>query len=99
MVSALEASGRYSGVFAQPAAGNAGTALGAALHVWHENGGARIDAQGYSLGPEFSAAELKQDDFQSRTLIIGIYRSIGRDRDIEGVARKAVESAEIRRSV
>jgi adenylate cyclase len=40
------------------------------------------------------AAELKPDDFQSRTLLIGIYRSIGRDRDIEGVARKAVESAE-----
>jgi carbamoyltransferase len=60
MVSALEASGRYSGVFAQPAAGNAGTALGAALYVWHERGGARIDARGYSLGPEFSAAEIKQ---------------------------------------
>jgi carbamoyltransferase len=60
MVSALEASGRYAGVFAQPAAGNAGTALGAALHVWHEDGGARIDAGGYALGPEFSAAEIKQ---------------------------------------
>jgi adenylate cyclase len=40
------------------------------------------------------AAELKPDDFQSLTLLIGIYRSIGRDRDIEGVARKAVENAE-----
>jgi carbamoyltransferase len=60
MVSALEASGKYSGVFAQPAAGNAGTALGAALHVWHENGGARIDAAGYALGPSYTASEIKQ---------------------------------------
>jgi carbamoyltransferase len=60
MVSALESSGKYSGVFAQPAAGNAGTALGAALHVWHENGGSRIDAGGYALGPEYTAAEIKQ---------------------------------------
>lgn len=60
MVSALEASGRYSGVFAQPAAGNAGTALGAALQVWSEAGGARINAGGYALGPSFSASEIKQ---------------------------------------
>jgi len=60
MVSALEASGKYTGVFAQPAAGNAGTALGAALHVWHENGGARIDAAGYALGPSYTAPEIKQ---------------------------------------
>jgi carbamoyltransferase len=36
LVSRLEGSGKYQGVFAQPAAGNAGTALGAALHVWHD---------------------------------------------------------------
>jgi carbamoyltransferase len=60
MVSALEASGKYSGVFAQPAAGNAGTALGAALQVWSESGGARIDAGGYELGPSYSADEIKQ---------------------------------------
>ena len=36
LVSALENSGRFKGVFAQPAAGNAGTALGAALSVWNE---------------------------------------------------------------
>ena len=60
MVSALEASGRYTGVFAQPAAGNAGTALGAALQVWSEAGGARIDAGGYELGPSYTASEIKQ---------------------------------------
>ena len=36
LVSALETSGRFKGVFAQPAAGNAGTALGAASSVWNE---------------------------------------------------------------
>jgi carbamoyltransferase len=61
LVSALENSGRYRGVFAQPAAGNAGTALGAALHVWHESaGGARIRDISYSLGPAFTASEIKQ---------------------------------------
>jgi carbamoyltransferase len=60
MVSALEASGKYTGVFAQPAAGNAGTALGAALQVWNESGGARIATGGYELGPAFSAPEIKQ---------------------------------------
>jgi len=62
LVSALENSGRYKGVFAQPAAGNAGTALGAALQVWHENAGGsgRIDGGGYALGPSFTAPEIKQ---------------------------------------
>jgi carbamoyltransferase len=60
LVSALESSGRYTGVFAQPAAGNAGTALGAALHVWHEQGGSRIETNGYALGPAYPASEIKQ---------------------------------------
>jgi carbamoyltransferase len=63
MVSALENSGRYEGVFAQPAAGNAGTALGAALQVWHDVGGSeavRIDGGGYCLGPAFTAQEFKR---------------------------------------
>jgi carbamoyltransferase len=62
LVSALENSGRFKGVFAQPAAGNAGTALGAALSVWNELLGEtrRIDGGGYGFGPSFSAAEVKQ---------------------------------------
>lgn len=61
LVSALENSGRFKGVFAQPAAGNAGTALGAALHVWHESAGGRkrVDCGNYCLGPAFSATEVK----------------------------------------
>ncbi len=62
LVSALENSGRFKGVFAQPAAGNAGTALGAALSVWNELLGetSRIDGGGYCFGPSFSAHEIKQ---------------------------------------
>ncbi len=62
LISALEHSGRYEGVFAQPAAGNAGTALGAALQVWHESAGgaARVQDGAYCLGPQFSAQEIKQ---------------------------------------
>ncbi|MDP9054114.1 MAG: carbamoyltransferase [Acidobacteriota bacterium] len=62
LVSALETSGRFKGIFAQPAAGNAGTALGAALSVWSELPGqtGRIDGGGYCLGPGFTAQEIKQ---------------------------------------
>ncbi|HWE48954.1 MAG TPA: carbamoyltransferase C-terminal domain-containing protein [Bryobacteraceae bacterium] len=62
LISALEHSGRFEGVFAQPAAGNAGTALGAALNVWHEVLGesARSDGDGYCFGPEFGVGETKQ---------------------------------------
>ncbi|MDE3198647.1 MAG: carbamoyltransferase [Acidobacteriota bacterium] len=62
LVAALECSGRYKGVFAQPAAGNAGTALGAALHVYHDavDPAARLDGGGYALGPAFAAEEIKQ---------------------------------------
>lgn len=62
LISALENSHRFKGVFAQPAAGNAGTALGAALSVWNEVLGEtkRIDGGGYCFGPSFTAAEIKQ---------------------------------------
>ena len=36
LVAALERCGRWKNVFVQPAAGNAGTALGAVLHAWHQ---------------------------------------------------------------
>jgi carbamoyltransferase len=62
LVSALERSGRFRGVFAQPAAGNAGTALGAALTAWAEiaSDSSHIDAGNYCLGPAYSPAEIKQ---------------------------------------
>ncbi len=62
LVSHLESCGRHKGVFAQPAAGNAGTALGAALDVWHQTAGGttRVDAGSYCLGPAFGPNEVKQ---------------------------------------
>jgi carbamoyltransferase len=62
LVSALENSGRYKGVFAPPAAGNAGTALGAALNVWNHQLGEtrRLDGGGYYLGPSYDPADVKQ---------------------------------------
>jgi carbamoyltransferase len=59
LVAALE---RDRDVFVQPAAGNAGTALGAALHAWHRvygNSG-RNELRHLYLGPEFTPEEVKQ---------------------------------------
>jgi carbamoyltransferase len=49
-------------VFVQPAAGNAGTALGAALHAWHHFYGeqTRVPFKTLCLGPEYRAEEIKQ---------------------------------------
>jgi carbamoyltransferase len=60
LISALER--RFKGVFAQPAAGNAGTAPGAALHAWHGVAGKtdRLDAGSYYLGPDFTVQEVKE---------------------------------------
>src|SRR6185369_15941461 len=61
LVSALENGSGYRNVFVQPASGNAGTAIGAALEAWH---GAfrqqqRIKLDTLCLGPAYSAAEIK----------------------------------------
>jgi adenylate cyclase len=40
------------------------------------------------------AAEVKPDDYQAVAMLTMIYRSIGRERDIEAAARKALERAE-----
>ena len=60
LISALER--RFKGVFSQPAAGNAGTALGAALHAWHGVAAQskRLDAGSYYLGPDFTVQEAKE---------------------------------------
>src|SRR6185436_19073498 len=63
--------GPFKGVWIQPAAGDAGGALGAALATWHEYLGkprtvsARQDAmKGSYLGPSFSSAQI--EDFLKR---------------------------------
>jgi adenylate cyclase len=40
------------------------------------------------------AAENKPDDFQALCLLVGIYRSLSRDRDKESAARRVIERAE-----
>jgi carbamoyltransferase len=62
LVAALERCGRFQNVFVQPAGGNAGTALGAAFHVWHSvcRNNERVVMENLFLGPSFSAEETKQ---------------------------------------
>ncbi len=58
--------GRFKDIWIQPAAGDAGGALGAALVAWHEyNGGAREvngadSMRGAYLGPKFDGDEIRQ---------------------------------------
>ncbi|MBV9300655.1 MAG: hypothetical protein JOY62_05540 [Acidobacteriaceae bacterium] len=53
---------RFSNVFVQPVAGNAGTALGAALFAWHNFLGekTRVPFNTLCLGPAYSPEEIKQ---------------------------------------
>lgn len=62
LISALECRSGYRNVFVQPAAGNAGTAIGAVLDTWHGVFGRteRVHLDSMSLGPSFSAADIKQ---------------------------------------
>ena len=62
LVAAIERSGRFKEVFVQPAAGNAGTALGALFHAWHQVLGQtrRIPFDTLALGPSFNAEETKK---------------------------------------
>lgn len=62
LVAALERSSRFSNVFVQPAAGNAGTALGAVLYAWHAiyQQNDRVPINNLCLGPSYSAEQIKQ---------------------------------------
>jgi carbamoyltransferase len=53
---------KFASSFVQPAAGNAGTALGAAFYAWHSFYGedAPVNFNTLCLGPEFSPQEIKQ---------------------------------------
>jgi len=62
LVSAIENRSGFENVFVQPAAGNAGTAIGAVLETWH---GAyrqeqRVVLDTLCLGPSYTAPEIKQ---------------------------------------
>jgi carbamoyltransferase len=62
LVEFLERSGRWKNIFVQPAAGNAGTALGAVYHVWHQvrRHKRRRSLESMFLGPGYGAEEIKQ---------------------------------------
>ncbi len=62
LVSALERCSGYENVFVQPAAGNAGTAIGAVLDTWHRvyREQRRVPLDTLCLGPAFTAADTKQ---------------------------------------
>jgi carbamoyltransferase len=64
LVESLERSGRWSHVFVQPVAGNAGTALGAVYHAWHAvYGQPRLPREGVGsllLGPSYTPEQIKQ---------------------------------------
>ncbi|HEY2845051.1 MAG TPA: carbamoyltransferase C-terminal domain-containing protein, partial [Bryobacteraceae bacterium] len=62
LVEFLERCGRWKNVFVQPAAGNAGTALGAVYHVWHQvrRHKRRRNMESLFLGPGYGAEEIKQ---------------------------------------
>ena len=63
----------FTDVYIQPAAGDNGTALGAALHVWHRQGGGRRFEMGHGYwGPQFeqvdieAAVDARMGDVESR---------------------------------
>lgn len=56
LVAAFENSGRWRNVYVQPAAGNSGTALGAAFAAWKKP----VRMPNLFLGPEYSADDLKR---------------------------------------
>jgi carbamoyltransferase len=51
----------FTDVYIQPAAGDNGTALGAALHVWHRQGGKqRFEMRHAYWGPQFDAPDIEK---------------------------------------
>jgi carbamoyltransferase len=62
LVAAIERNAGFDQVFVQPAAGNAGTALGAAWSIWHGTPGRKRVAPITDVywGPEYSNDEIKQ---------------------------------------
>jgi carbamoyltransferase len=58
----LQRSGMFDRIWIQPASGDAGGALGAALYAYHQHTGGtsrRCDMKGSYLGPEYSQAEIE----------------------------------------
>ncbi len=84
---------RFKNVFVQPVAGNAGTALGAALYAWHNfyNEKARVPFTTLCLGPAYSPEEIKQvlENCKLR------FRYLMTEGDLIGQAVRALEDQKI----
>lgn len=90
--------GPFKNIWIQPAAGDAGGALGAAMHVWYGYlgnsrlaEGGRDAMNGSYLGPEYSDAEIEQF-LKMRDVV---YRRLTRDELIEVVADLLMRQAVI----
>jgi len=62
LVARIEGSPNWENVFVQPAAGNAGAALGAVFHAWHNvyQRQERVGVGDFCLGPGFDAEQIKR---------------------------------------
>ena len=62
LVAALERAGKWKSVFVQPAAGNSGTALGAAWHAWYNlhQRSHHVPLETLNLGPAYTHEDIKQ---------------------------------------
>jgi carbamoyltransferase len=62
LVAALERSGSFQNVWVQPAASNAGTAVGSAFHAWHQvlRRSERHPLENLFLGPEHDSEHVKE---------------------------------------
>ena len=62
LVAAVERSSQFENVWVQPAAGNAGTAIGCAFYSWHQvlRQSERFPIENLFLGPEYDREHIKQ---------------------------------------
>jgi carbamoyltransferase len=84
----------FKHVYVQSAAGDAGGAIGAALSVWHGNGGARNFVMDHAFwGPEFSQSEIVKLVASHRAQLERERCEVGEFPDESILCRKAAEAA------
>jgi carbamoyltransferase len=96
----IRASTPFEDVFIQPAAGDAGTAVGAAFHVWHEvSGRAREFVMRHSAwGPEYDSAAV-QIEIEARRKALdragGSIRHVGDEQELCDRAAQAIADGNV----
>jgi carbamoyltransferase len=89
--------GPFESIWIQPAAGDAGGALGAALFMWHQlldrprQPGGRDSQKGSLLGPRFSSAEIER--FLNANEVP--YRRLARESDLLGYVAEALAEEKV----